>query len=126
MSAASRLSAVLLVLGPVLQAGEPSLAERANAILTQHCHQCHGLAGSSKGGLSAILDRDAHEGDAAARQPSQRASAPALIGHTATSHDPTKWRNRSPGRRPQRSLSQCQQTATATHFGMNRANYCVP
>jgi hypothetical protein len=24
------------------------------------------------------------------------------------------------------ALSQFQQTATATHFGMNRANYCVP
>ncbi len=59
MSAASRLSAALLLcLGPALQAGEGSLAEQANDILTRHCHQCHGLAGSSKGGLAAILDRE--------------------------------------------------------------------
>jgi hypothetical protein len=58
MSVVSRLSAVLFFLGSVVQAGEPSLAEKANDILTRHCHQCHGLGGSSKGGLSAILDRE--------------------------------------------------------------------
>ncbi len=59
MSAASRLLAVLtFCLSPAIQAGEGSLAERANDILTRHCHQCHGLAGSSKGGLSSILDRE--------------------------------------------------------------------
>jgi mono/diheme cytochrome c family protein len=59
MSAAPRLLLALgLALGAPLRAAEETLAERAQVILTRSCHQCHGQGGSSRGGLSFVLDRD--------------------------------------------------------------------
>jgi mono/diheme cytochrome c family protein len=40
------------------RADDSPLAAKAQGILKQHCHQCHGNAGTSKGGMGYLLDRD--------------------------------------------------------------------
>src|SRR5262245_55616751 len=60
MSCASRLllAGVLLCLAIPGRADDGALAGGAQAVLTKHCHACHGQGGSAKGGLGFIIDRE--------------------------------------------------------------------
>jgi hypothetical protein len=57
----SRAQVVLvgaLVLVPIGPAAAADLGPRAQAVLKSYCYRCHGRAGSAKGGMNFILDRD--------------------------------------------------------------------
>ncbi len=43
---------------PVAAAAEPSVADKAHAVLAARCASCHGKDGSAKGGFGYALDRD--------------------------------------------------------------------
>src|SRR5262249_55915352 len=59
MSAVSRwLAALGLVAVLPVHAAEPSLGERARAVLDHYCSRCHGSGGPAKGGFDFVLDRD--------------------------------------------------------------------
>jgi hypothetical protein len=56
-SAACALTACLLA-SACCFAGDTDVAGRAESVLRNHCHRCHGQDGSSKGGFGYVLDRD--------------------------------------------------------------------
>jgi WD40 repeat protein len=52
------LGLVLLSAAVPVAAAEPELAVKARAVLETTCHRCHGRAGTAKGGMNYVLDRD--------------------------------------------------------------------
>ncbi len=51
-------SFVNLLQPPGEQTASPEIAQRAGALLREHCYRCHGENGSSKGGMNFVLDRN--------------------------------------------------------------------